>query len=802
MKIKSLEIENFKLFDKKFSEISDISKSDIIILNGPNGYGKTSIFDAIEFALTGKIKRINNYSEELGVKKTAVYDKKILITDETKKACISICLQNEEDIIELQRIYNPVKTNLNRASKDNNPYKIFEKFETKLIINNNEIIGDELIKRNLDKYNLNQIEDFYDKCCFLSQDEHLEFLKAAHKDKASALEFLFEIPSEQQKELDRVQKLINNLKNNNRTNGIGYITKLETEEKNKSNEIKELKVNIEKTGTNNITETSYQCLFPDKDVFWDRETILLDGNKYDQAIEEIEKLKFFSEHISSCKDYLYNTPIKKILKNFNGSNGEICKNNKLEYSYRYYSLLINKKDIDSRYALESKYRVVKEKIKSRKLDEISWNFILEENMLEESKIKNIQERLKEVSEIKKTQGIMSNTITQITETRNILIKYIDNAMNQSIIDDKRCSFCGAPYNNREELEAKIKIQTDKLQALCDNAANRIVDIIDILYKDYINSLSKSIESKLNNIISEETFKKLQEVKKNEIIINEVRDLLKSIDIELPEEYENDISKVENGYNELVNEINKKLKYIPEEIELQLEAKDFIHEYEKYYDKTEEKFEKITSNMLDIKINYIKTVFFNSEMKELNRKKEELKIIKNRKEKLEEIFNELTEYQKAIQEGVDSYKMKIIHDIEPILYVYTAKILQKKFNGKSIFISINEGKNDIKFINSVVDNQDILYTMSSGQLAAVSLAFLLCMNQVYAKQALPILLIDDPIQTIDDVNMVGLVDILRYEFEDRQIFISTHEQKFEWYLKYKYEKANKNIKPFNMKKLML
>ena len=101
-----------------------------------------------------------------------------------------------------------------------------------------------------------------------------------------------------------------------------------------------------------------------------------------------------------------------------------------------------------------------------------------------------------------------------------------------------------------------------------------------------------------------------------------------------------------------------------------------------------------------------------------------------------------------------------------------------------------------------DNQDILYTMSSGQLAAVSLAFLLCMNQVYAKQALPILLIDDPIQTIDDVNMVGLVDILRYEFEDRQIFISTHEQKFEWYLKYKYEKANKDMKAFNMKNLML
>ena len=60
----------------------------------------------------------------------------------------------------------------------------------------------------------------------------------------------------------------------------------------------------------------------------------------------------------------------------------------------------------------------------------------------------------------------------------------------------------------------------------------------------------------------------------------------------------------------------------------------------------------------------------------------------------------------------------------------------------------------------------------------------------------------PVQTIDDVNMVGLVDILRYGFGDRQIFISTHEQSFEWFLRYRYSKAGKNVKIFNMKDIML
>ena len=31
---------------------------------------------------------------------------------------------------------------------------------------------------------------------------------------------------------------------------------------------------------------------------------------------------------------------------------------------------------------------------------------------------------------------------------------------------------------------------------------------------------------------------------------------------------------------------------------------------------------------------------------------------------------------------------------------------------------------------------------------------------------------------NNVNMVGLVDLLRYKFEDRQMFISTYEHTFE------------------------
>lgn len=202
----------------------------------------------------------------------------------------------------------------------------------------------------------------------------------------------------------------------------------------------------------------------------------------------------------------------------------------------------------------------------------------------------------------------------------------------------------------------------------------------------------------------------------------------------------------------------------------------------------------------------KTDYQNEGKTQIDKKIKESKEIEKleiRIKKLEKVHEELKRYSDALEEGIIEYKKKIISDIEPLLHVYTAKILQQKFNGKSIYISTNEAVDNIQFVNSMKDKQDILYSMSSGQLSAVAISFLLCMNQVYGKNnPCSILLIDDPVQTIDDVNMVGLVDLLRYEFEDRQIFISTHEQTFEWFLRYRYSKANKAVKIFNMKEIML
>lgn len=61
MKITSLTLQAFRGFNKK-EEFS--LEADIIILYGPNGHGKSSIYDAIEWGLTGGIHRFNDASPE------------------------------------------------------------------------------------------------------------------------------------------------------------------------------------------------------------------------------------------------------------------------------------------------------------------------------------------------------------------------------------------------------------------------------------------------------------------------------------------------------------------------------------------------------------------------------------------------------------------------------------------------------------------------------------------------------------------------------------------------------------------
>ena len=65
-----------------------------------------------------------------------------------------------------------------------------------------------------------------------------------------------------------------------------------------------------------------------------------------------------------------------------------------------------------------------------------------------------------------------------------------------------------------------------------------------------------------------------------------------------------------------------------------------------------------------------------------------------------------------------------------------------------------------------------------------------------------MLIDDPVQTLDDINVAGFVDLLRAEFSDRQIILSTHEDEMSAYMQYKFKKYNLDAEGLDFKKVFV
>ncbi|MBW3111597.1 SMC family ATPase [Bacillus sp. MCCB 382] len=62
MKLKRLIIESFRGFNEKKEFVFE--NSQLVLLYGPNGHGKTSFFDSFEWVLTGKINRYDDSSDE------------------------------------------------------------------------------------------------------------------------------------------------------------------------------------------------------------------------------------------------------------------------------------------------------------------------------------------------------------------------------------------------------------------------------------------------------------------------------------------------------------------------------------------------------------------------------------------------------------------------------------------------------------------------------------------------------------------------------------------------------------------
>jgi predicted ATPase len=77
----------------------------------------------------------------------------------------------------------------------------------------------------------------------------------------------------------------------------------------------------------------------------------------------------------------------------------------------------------------------------------------------------------------------------------------------------------------------------------------------------------------------------------------------------------------------------------------------------------------------------------------------------------------------------------------------------------------------------VDSEAPETVLSSSQMNVLAVSVFLAFNLGMPALPLDAVILDDPLQSLDDLNLLGLIDLLRRTRDERQLFISTHDRRF-------------------------
>lgn len=123
----------------------------------------------------------------------------------------------------------------------------------------------------------------------------------------------------------------------------------------------------------------------------------------------------------------------------------------------------------------------------------------------------------------------------------------------------------------------------------------------------------------------------------------------------------------------------------------------------------------------------------------------------------------------------------IQDLSPLLTrIYRRMDPHPSFRNVSLHATTYYGRGRLR--PTVVDPtreigpQDPNLVLSSSQLNVLALSIFLSLNLGLATLPLTAAFLDDPVQSLDNINLLGLTDLLRRTKAERQVLVSTHDAK--------------------------
>jgi|GEM_PF-871718 len=755
-RLESVRVKNFRYIGSNTIKKFSFDNSDITILGGPNGYGKTTIFDAIELLLTGKIKHFRANLLNRGIEKIGV-----LANDINSDIVIEGTFYNKEtdERVLIRRTFL---------------YK--KEFTDKINFTDGDDNVEQISQENLFQM-LSIDESVLNVATYISQSESLAFLQQKFKDRKQDISALFS-DDENVEKSKRVKSFADKFKELE----TEYVGEYDKVIKEKKSEIEKLEKDLEQSEELQ-TPLQYEKMFlnENEEYDFDKEHINTDI-EYDVVMHSLVDLKDFINDYALFQKTEKNKSIDEILR--------IPENEFCAYYFRQYIIRLIENDLLITQATQIERYI--ETLNTGSI-EIRKELLLDCNIHKEI----VEQLLEKCSSIERVKAKLAGTQkikNDLIEKRNRFLMTVRQSCSDGIWSEKKCPTCGF-----ESVDMIEMLQRTEL-FLQDSFGETQVQINDMT-KVVQDVIVKNVIPKLTGILKEQTpllnlNKSLREYV--DISTERVADALTKLNIQSfdasKEKFE--FTAFDEDFVQLKRGIASKKETVSR-ILTSLEIQKYSEMRSKYY---EGKPPRHKISDIEKKFKYIAQQYQNIYRFKLREKQKELTDYESKHDKILKKLKENTGTLRSLAKHYDDtlrkYQTNIANSIKIPLYLYSGRIIQNYPNGIGITAHVDTNQVVFRAHGKDCDAYNIL---SAGQLTGVMLSVLLAARSTFASRTnFEIMMIDDPLQTLDDISSISFVDLLTEQFPDTQIIFSTHEDEKAKLFHHKYYQRHRTVKFMNMK----
>ena len=768
--ISKIEVSSFKAFKHIYL---DLGEPALLTLDGPNGYGKTSIFDAIELLLTGQISRIQNLFSTLLGNRTKNYADNLFWNNRSGENDLFIKIEFIDDDRKLvlarhcpAAIFK--KPANNRADNYEN-FKLYElpKFESS-----------DFTKSNLRDNNF--LDDVFGK----NFRENFSFLNYLEQGQNRLLHTRIDKRKDELGNLFNISDVEAEIRNCNTiySKFTKYINDPERTEKASS--LKEEIASLKSTLQAEASDVEYKKLSTTYvQPIWDKEILFSTYSAVDHAAYQ-----------ESVRKIIALLPLKATIKTRVHNEGIDTDIERNEESLR--SLAQFGKDLGKLDGLEAIKKVIDELERSATIIKRGALMIKIEEAQSlpnwaDGRLEWFGLQIESRNNLREKSSANANVIAELEHLKRQLI----DEHKKSYPDEQLCPLCGTDWEDHKSMVDAIEARTKQISESLSKDGNNLVSLIaamdaelklsDTHIQDNLKVLRPTFEPNLHA--------ELTKIKLRLPAITQLMEKLKSDNIQFTNSF--------TESDDVVNERLEKLKTILRN-KKQIEA-DGLALPEDWRETTKNAFKDlqdfyiITAEDLRDKEQYISIKANEAQNARLQTCISDFKLIEKETLAAQKAQDKIKKLRDTLKDTEQRYTDQTISAIELIFHIYSGRLIQNYQRGLGLFIESREGT-QLRFLTAEKSEHDAVMSMSSGQVSALSLAFFLSLNKVYA--TVPLILIDDPSQSLDEINVASLTDLLRCELKHCQLVVSSHEDDISAYMRYRFERAGLTTSSLNMQLL--